>query len=141
MLTILLLIISNAFMVVAWYGHLKFKDTPLWIVILVSWGIAFFEYCFQVPANRYGHGQFTTTQLKVIQMIVTLVVFSVFVVTFMGERLAWNHFVAFIFLIAASFFVFGFDDRSSLEAGSVVENSEGAKSTTSVGEQTQKLSP
>ena len=141
MLTILLLIISNAFMVVAWYGHLKFKDTPLWTVILVSWGIAFFEYCFQVPANRYGHGQFTTTQLKVIQMIVTLVVFSVFVVTFMGERLAWNHFVAFIFLIAASFFVFGFDDRSSLEAGSVAKNAEGAESTTSVGEQTQKPSP
>lgn len=141
MLTILLLIISNAFMVVAWYGHLKFKDTPLWIVILVSWGIAFFEYCFQVPANRYGHGQFTTTQLKVIQMVVTLVVFSVFVVTFMGERLAWNHFVAFILLIAASFFVFGFDDRGSLEGGSVAENSEGAKSTTSVDEQTQKPSP
>jgi uncharacterized protein (DUF486 family) len=123
MLTIFLLIISNAFMVVAWYGHLKFKETPLWTVILISWAIAFFEYCFQVPANRYGHGQFTTTQLKVIQMIVTLVVFSIFVVTFMGERLAWNHFVAFLFLIAASFFVFGFDDRQSPKSGRILGQS------------------
>jgi uncharacterized protein len=112
MLTVILLIISNVFMVVAWYGHLKFKETPIWTVILVSWGIAFFEYCFQVPANRFGHGQFTTTQLKVIQMIVTLVVFSVFVVTYMGEPLAWNHFVAFVLLIAAGFFVFGFEKHS-----------------------------
>ena len=112
MLTVILLIVSNVFMVVAWYGHLKFKETPLWTVILISWGIAFFEYCFQVPANRYGHGQFTTTQLKVIQMIVTLVVFSVFVVTYMGEPLAWNHLVAFILLVAASFFVFGFEKHT-----------------------------
>jgi uncharacterized protein len=111
MLTVILLVISNVFMVIAWYGHLKFKETPLWTVILISWGIAFFEYCFQVPANRYGHGQFTTTQLKVIQMIVTLVVFSVFVVAYMGEPLAWNHFVAFVLLIAAGFFVFGFEQH------------------------------
>lgn len=108
MRTIILLIISNIFMVFAWYGHLKFKSAPLLTVILASWGIAFFEYCFMVPANRFGHGQFSTIQLKVIQEVLTLIVFGVFVVTYMGEPLRWNHLVSFFFLVAAVYFVFGF---------------------------------
>src|SRR3712207_3335574 len=78
MLTVLLLTLSNIFMTFAWYGHLKFKSSPLWVAILASWGIAFIEYCFQVPANRYGHGQFSAAQLKIIQEVITLVVFAVF---------------------------------------------------------------
>jgi uncharacterized protein len=106
--TIILLTISNVFMTFAWYGHLKFKSAPLLTVILASWGIAFFEYCFQVPANRYGHGQFTTIQLKVIQEVLTLAVFGVFVIAYMGEPLRWNHVVSFVFLVLAVYFVFGF---------------------------------
>jgi len=108
MRTIILLTISNLFMVFAWYGHLKFKSAPLATVILASWGIAFFEYCFMVPANRLGHGQFTTIQLKVIQEVLTLVVFGFFVILYMGESLRWNHLVSFAFLVAAVYFVFGF---------------------------------
>ena len=78
MQTIILLTISNVFMTIAWYGHLKFRSAPLWLVILISWGIAFFEYCFQVPANRWGYGQFNAAQLKTIQEVITLVVFCVF---------------------------------------------------------------
>ena len=83
MKTVALLLISNIFMTTAWYGHLKYKDAPLWKVILVSWLIALVEYCFQVPANRLGHGQFTAAQLKTIQEIITLVVFSVFSVLYL----------------------------------------------------------
>lgn len=108
MRTIILLAIANIFMTFAWYGHLKFKTAPLLTVILISWGIAFFEYCFQVPANRLGHGQFTTIQLKVIQEVLTLAVFSIFVVTYMREPLRWNHLVSFLLLVAAVYFVFGF---------------------------------
>jgi uncharacterized protein (DUF486 family) len=108
MRTIILLTISNLFMVFAWYGHLRFKSAPLVTVILASWGIAFFEYCFMVPANRLGHGQFTTIQLKVIQEVLTLVVFGFFVILYMGESLRWNHLVSFAFLVAAVYFVFGF---------------------------------
>jgi len=108
MKTIILLTIANIFMTFAWYGHLKFKHAPLASVILISWGIAFFEYCFQVPANRLGHGQFSTIQLKVIQEVLTLSVFGVFVITYMGEPLRWNHLVSFAFLVAAVYFVFGF---------------------------------
>src|ERR1700753_580832 len=105
--TILLLTISNAFMTFAWYGHLKFEKTSLWIVILVSWGIAFFEYCFQVPANRIGNvGGLTAGQLKIIQEAITLVVFSVFAVTYLGEKLTWNYYLAFGFILAAVFCVF-----------------------------------
>jgi uncharacterized protein (DUF486 family) len=113
MQTIILLTISNIFMTFAWYGHLKFKDNPLWLVILASWGIAFFEYCFQVPANRLGHGQFSAPQLKVIQEVITLVVFSGFSVWYLKESLAWNHIVGFCFILAAVFFVFGFGPEKS----------------------------
>jgi uncharacterized protein (DUF486 family) len=113
MRTIILLLISNIFMVFAWYGHLKFKSAPLITVILASWGIAFFEYCFMVPANRFGHGQFSTIQLKVIQEVLTLLVFGVFVIAYMGEPIRWNHLVSFLFLVAAVYFVFGFGPNSS----------------------------
>ncbi len=108
MATIVLLIISNVFMTLAWYGHLKFKETPLWMAIAVSWLIALLEYCFQVPANRFGHGRFTTTQLKILQEAITLVVFCAFVVIYMKERLHWNYFAAFLCIFAAVYFVFGF---------------------------------
>lgn len=87
MLTILLLIVSNVFMTLAWYGHLKFKESPLVIAILVSWLIAFVEYCFQVPANRWGSAQFSPVQLKVMQEIITLVVFSIFAVLYLDTKL------------------------------------------------------
>jgi len=106
MKTIVLLTISNIFMTIAWYGHLKFKDKPLWIVILASWGIAFVEYCFQVPANRFGHGTFTAAQLKTIQEVITLVVFAVFSVVYLREEFKWNYLVGFIFIILAVFFIF-----------------------------------
>jgi uncharacterized protein (DUF486 family) len=107
LLTALLLTISNAFMTVAWYGHLKFEKKTLWVVIVVSWLIAFFEYCFQVPANRWGHvSGLSAAQLKVLQEVITLVVFSVFAVTYLDERLRWNHLVAFGLVLAAVFFVF-----------------------------------
>lgn len=106
MTTILLLIISNVFMTFAWYGHLKFKEVALWKVILASWGIAFFEYLLMVPANRYGHGQFNAAELKSIQEIITLVVFSVFSVLYLREELRWNYVVGFLLIIAAAFFIF-----------------------------------
>ena len=107
MQTILLLTISNVFMTFAWYGHLKYKDSRLWVAILVSWLIAFVEYCFQVPANRIGHGRFSAAELKTIQEVITLVVFCVFSVTYLGESLRWNHAVGFGLIVAASFFIFG----------------------------------
>jgi uncharacterized protein (DUF486 family) len=106
MITIILLTISNIFMTIAWYGHLKFKSSPLWIVILVSWLIAFVEYCFQVPANRWGHGQFNAAQLKTIQEIITLVVFCIFSVVYLKEDVRWNHLVGFAFMVLAAFFIF-----------------------------------
>ena len=108
MRTLLLLIISNVFMTFAWYGHLKYKSSPLWMVIIVSWMIAFFEYCFQVPANRLGHSQFTAAQLKVMQEVVTLLVFALFSVWYLKEQLRWNDVVGFALILAAVFFVFGF---------------------------------
>jgi hypothetical protein len=105
-LPILLLTISNVFMTFAWYGHLKFKNTAIWIVILVSWGIAFLEYCFQVPANRIGHEFFSAAQLKTIQEVITLVVFSIFSVLYLKEEFRWNYLVGFIFIIFAVFFIF-----------------------------------
>jgi uncharacterized protein (DUF486 family) len=86
MKTVVLLLISNIFMTFAWHGHLKFKQSPLWIVIIASWSIAFAEYCFQVPANRIGHGQFNAVQLKTIQEVITLAVFSVFSILYLGEQ-------------------------------------------------------
>ena len=106
MWTIVLLIISNIFMTFAWYGHLRFRSEALWKVILVSWAIAFFEYCFQVPANRIGAGYFSPIQLKVIQEIITIVVFGVFTTFYFGSHLRWNHGVAGLCLVAAAFFVF-----------------------------------
>ncbi|HEX4341759.1 MAG TPA: DMT family protein [Verrucomicrobiae bacterium] len=105
-LPIVLLTCSNIFMTFAWYGHLKFKDKPLLLVIVVSWGIAFFEYCFQVPANRWGNSVYTATQLKIIQEIITLTVFCGFAVLYLGEKIRWNHFAAFLCILAAVAFVF-----------------------------------
>jgi uncharacterized protein len=106
MKTVILLTISNIFMTFAWYGHLKYKDSTLWKVILVSWFIAFLEYCFQVPANRIGSYNFTTAQLKTIQEAITLIVFSFFSVLYMKEELRWNYVVGFFFIVGAVFFVF-----------------------------------
>lgn len=103
---IILLTISNVFMTFAWYGHLKFKSTPLIFVILISWGIALFEYCFQVPANRIGHEFYTAAQLKTIQEIVTLVVFSIFSILYLKEEFKWNYLIGFIFIILAAAFIF-----------------------------------
>lgn len=104
--TILLLACSNVFMTFAWYGHLKHKEVALWTVIFISWGIAFFEYCLMVPANRIGSGVFSTVQLKTIQEVITLVVFAVFSVLYMGESFRWNHAVGFCFLVLACAFIF-----------------------------------
>jgi len=93
-------------MTFAWYGHLKFKSKPLMIVILASWGIAFFEYCFQVPANRIGHGQYTAAQLKTIQEVITLAVFCVFSMLYLKEEMKWNYIVGFLMIIGAVFFIF-----------------------------------
>ncbi|TPE41041.1 DMT family protein [Pontibacter mangrovi] len=106
MKTVLLLLVSNIFMTFAWYGHLRFKEVALWKVILFSWLIAFFEYCFQVPANRIGHGQFTAFQLKTIQEVITLVVFIGFSVLYLREEVKWNYIVGFVLILAAVFFVF-----------------------------------
>ena len=103
---ILLLIISNVFMTFAWYGHLRHKNSALWIVILVSWGIAFFEYCFQVPANRLGHEVYNVVQLKTIQEVITLIVFSLFSVLYLKEQFKWNYLIGFVFIILAVFFIF-----------------------------------
>jgi uncharacterized protein (DUF486 family) len=103
---ILLLIGSNVFMTFAWYGHLRYKSSPIWIVIFASWGIAFFEYCLQVPANRMGHQVYSAAQLKTIQEIITLIVFAVFSVTWLGEAIRWNHLVGFALIAAAAFFLF-----------------------------------
>ncbi|MDE6395758.1 MAG: DMT family protein [Muribaculaceae bacterium] len=118
LITIAMLVVSNIFMTFAWYGHLKLRDagiitsnTPLYVVILISWGIALAEYAFQVPANRMGYtghgGPFTLMQLKVIQEAITLLIFTVFtIVFFKGEALHWNHFAAFALLIVAVWLVF-----------------------------------
>jgi uncharacterized protein (DUF486 family) len=103
---ILLLVCSNVFMTFAWYGHLKHKNVPLWVAILTSWGIAFFEYCLMVPANRYGNTSYSATELKIIQEVVTLTVFAVFAVTYLGEKLKWNHLAAFLCILAAVAFTF-----------------------------------
>ena len=104
--TIVMLFCSNIFMTIAWYGHLRFASAPLFWVILISWGIAFFEYCLQVPANRIGHAQFSAAQLKTIQEIITLVVFAGFSVLYLKEPLHWNHLVGFMLIVAASWFIF-----------------------------------
>ena len=103
---IILLLISNIFMTFAWYGHLKFRSSALWIVILASWGIALFEYCFQVTANRIGYGIYNAAQLKTIQEVITLIVFSFFSVFYLKEQFKWNYLVGFCFIILAVFFIF-----------------------------------
>ncbi|HET6546485.1 MAG TPA: DMT family protein [Rhodanobacteraceae bacterium] len=103
---VVLLIGSNVFMTFAWYGPLKYTDRPLMLVILVSWGIAFFEYCLQVPANRIGYGVYNPAQLKTIQEIITLSVFMVFSASYLGSAIRWNHLVGFAFLVVAAFFIF-----------------------------------
>ena len=105
-LTIGLLILSNVFMTFAWYGHLKYKSAPLLTVILVSWGIAFFEYVLQVPANRIGHGHFSAAQLKTIQEVITLSVFAVFSWAYLGERVTWQHGIGFALIAAGAWFIF-----------------------------------
>ena len=110
MTTLVLLTISNVFMTFAWYGHLKFKEEALWKVVLVSWGIAFLEYCFQVPANRIGSATFTTAQLKLMQEVITLAVFCVFSVTYLKEPLKWNVILGFALMVAAVGVVFFFKD-------------------------------
>ena len=109
MITLTLLIASNIFMTIAWYGHLKYgHDWPLWKAIVISWGIALIEYCLAVPANRLGYGAFTGFELKIMQEVVTLAVFSVFALVFLKERFAWNYVAAFACLGAAAYFAFGF---------------------------------
>jgi uncharacterized protein (DUF486 family) len=106
MRTILLLTISNIFMTFAWYGHLKYRDVPLFKVIIVSWMIAFFEYCFQVPANRIGSYEFTAAQLKTIQEVITLTVFAAFSVLYLKQPLRWNHAAGFGLIVAAVAVIF-----------------------------------
>jgi uncharacterized protein (DUF486 family) len=106
MKTVLLLIVSNVFMTLAWYGHLKFKQSALWLAVVLSWGLALFEYLFQVPANRIGSEVFTVTQLKIIQESITLVVFTVLAYFIFGETLKWNNLVSYALLVAAVFFAF-----------------------------------
>ncbi|HVV26537.1 MAG TPA: DMT family protein [Rhizomicrobium sp.] len=103
---IVLLCVSNVFMTFAWYGQLRFPHIPLWAVIPASWAIAFFEYCFAVPANRIGHQVYSAAQLKTMQEVITLLVFAVFSVAWLGEPLRWNYAVAFLFLCGAAFFSF-----------------------------------
>ena len=104
--TIGLLLASNIFMTFAWYGHLKYKAAPLLIVVLASWGIAFFEYLLQVPANRFGHGHFSAAELKTIQEVITLAVFAGFSVLYLGESLRWTHLVGFTLIAAGAAFIF-----------------------------------
>ena len=103
---VVLLVLSNIFMTVAWYGHLKFKTAPLMLVILASWGIAFVEYCLAVPANRIGHAVYSAAELKTMQEVITLAVFAGFSVLYLKEPLAWNHAVGFVLIAAGAFFVF-----------------------------------
>lgn len=106
MRAIILLTISNVFMTFAWYGHLKYKDTVLWKVILISWLIAFFEYCFQVPANRIGSYQFNAVQLKTIQEVISLSVFAIFSIYYLGEEFKWNYLLGFLMIIGAVLLIF-----------------------------------
>ena len=106
MRTVVLLTISNIFMTFAWYGHLKYREVPLYKVIIVSWLIAFLEYCFQVPANRIGSYEFTAAQLKTIQEVITLTVFSVFSVLYLKQPLRWNYFAGFVLIVAAVAVIF-----------------------------------
>lgn len=105
-LPVVFLLVSNVFMTFAWYGHLKFENRPLYLVILVSWLIAFAEYCFAVPANRIGHTVYNAAELKTMQEVITLVVFSVFSVFYLGEQFTFNHLIGFAFICLGAFFIF-----------------------------------
>lgn len=102
----LLLILSNVFMTFAWYGHLKFKTSPLWVAVMASWGIAFFEYWLAVPANRIGHQVWSAAELKTMQEVITLIIFAGFSVWFLKEPLTWNHAIGFTLIAAGAFFIF-----------------------------------
>jgi uncharacterized protein len=104
--TVVLLTFSNLFMTIAWYGHLKNMKTPLVIAILTSWGIALLEYCFQVPANRIGYGAMSLFQLKIVQEVITLIVFTIFAIIVFGQVPKWNYYVAYLFIIGAVYFAF-----------------------------------
>ena len=106
LLPILMLIGSNVFMTVAWYGHLRFKEVPLAGVILASWGIALIEYCLAVPANRWGSAVYTTAQLKTMQEVITLLVFAIFSVVYLREAFTWNYAIGFLFIAAGAWFIF-----------------------------------
>jgi uncharacterized protein (DUF486 family) len=106
MTTVLLLLASNVFMTIAWYWHLRYKDVPLWQAIVVSWSIAFIEYCLAVPANRMGYGRFTGAQLKVIQEAITVTVFSLFSVVYLRESFRWNYAVGFVLIVLAVAIIF-----------------------------------
>jgi uncharacterized protein len=106
LLPILLLVGSNIFMTTAWYGHLRFKDRPLWVVVIVSWSIAFFEYWLAVPANRWGSAVYSPAQLKAMQEVITLTVFSAFSILYLGQKITWNQAVGFALIAAGAFFVF-----------------------------------
>ncbi|MFM2225345.1 MAG: hypothetical protein RJA07_1547 [Bacteroidota bacterium] len=106
MRTIILLTFSNIFMTFAWYGHLRFQNVALWKVILIAWGIAFFEYCLMVPANRLGKEQFNVYQLKTIQEVISLIVFSLFAVFFLGEPFQWRYAIAFLLIVVAVYIIF-----------------------------------
>jgi uncharacterized protein (DUF486 family) len=106
MLTVILLTLSNIFMTFAWYGHLRYRSAPLWIAIMASWMIAFVEYCFQVPANRFGYGRFNGAELKTIQEVITLVVFAFFSVLYLREEFRWNYAVGFAMIAGAVFVIF-----------------------------------
>ncbi|MBN9061183.1 MAG: hypothetical protein BGP06_03080 [Rhizobiales bacterium 65-9] len=105
-LPILMLIVSNIFMTFAWYGHLSYATAPLWMAVIVSWGLAFFEYWFAVPANRIGHAVYSAAQLKTMQEVITLVVFAGFSVFWLKEPLGWNHAVGFSLIAAGAWFIF-----------------------------------
>ncbi len=105
-LPILMLVASNVFMTFAWYGHLKFKTSPLWIAVMASWGIAFFEYWLAVPANRIGHQVYSAAELKTMQEVITLAVFAVFSVLFLKESLTWNHLIGFALIAGGATFIF-----------------------------------
>jgi|SRR6267378_135444 uncharacterized protein (DUF486 family) len=109
MITALLLFISNIFMTLAWYGHLKFRDKPLWVVIAASWALAFFEYLFQVPANRIGSARFTLVQLKVMQECITIIVFTLIIWLLFRQMPRWNNIVSFLLIMAAVYFTFNFE--------------------------------
>ena len=106
LLPVLLLLGSNDFITIAWYGHLKFESKPLWGVVLASWGIAFFEYCLQGPANRWGHAVYSAPQLKGMQEVITLLVFAGFSATYLGEPLKWNHWAGFGLIVVAAWLIF-----------------------------------